>query len=429
VKTQSEDSRLPKTVSFIGATLWGNRGAEAMLVTAIAKVRSIAPDAHCVIQSYLPDKDRQLCTDASVDVVSATPVSLVLLHLPFSLLDRMLRFINLKWPRSLMPKCVRLLAESAMLLDIFGISFSDGREKFLPFNILSNLPAMLFGVPVVKLSQGMGTFNGYLTRTAAKVILANCFRVFARGIVSEKLVHEIGIQKSVSVSADIAFLYKSAYSLTTENCAYVADICESAARMKERSESAVMLSVSSVVHGKCKKIGIDYPGIMSACIHWLCERGSSVVVLPNATRESVASARNNDIMVVNEIADILPDSVSDMTLCINRDINTDGIRRVMQICDVVVASRFHAMVAAVALAKPVLVFGWGHKYEEVLSMAGIPGQAFDYKDLADDTIYASLESLLNDQQSLKNTITQKLPGVEAKAEEQFNWLKNYIETL
>jgi colanic acid/amylovoran biosynthesis protein len=42
------------------------------------------------------------------------------------------------------------------LIDLAGVSFIDGREKFLPFNILTILPAMLLGVPVVKFAQAMG---------------------------------------------------------------------------------------------------------------------------------------------------------------------------------------------------------------------------------------------------------------------------------
>jgi polysaccharide pyruvyl transferase WcaK-like protein len=419
----------PLTVSFIGATLWGNRGAEAMLVTAIGKVREICPGVRCVIHSYMPGNDTRLCHDPSIEIVPATPAALVFLHFPFALIDRLLRYIKLKWPRTLMPHCVRLLAESDILIDIFGISYADGREKFLPFNVLSNLPAMLLNVPVIKLSQGMGPFKGFLTRIAAKYMLSGCNHVFARGLTTEKLVHELGIQDSVDVSADIAFLYNPDYSLTVENDDYIAGICRSVSSLKEQTDSVVMFSVSSVVYNKCRKRGIDYPGIISTCIQRLCEQGCGVVVLPNATRESLTTLRNNDIIVVNMIAGLLHDSVTDNVICINHDINTSGIRGVMQLCDMVVASRFHAMVAAIALNKPVLVFGWGHKYEEVLTMAGIPGQAFDYKDLAGDTIIESIESLLKDQQNLKNTMAQMLSQVKASAEKQFNWLKSYITTM
>ena len=72
-----------------------------------------------------------------------------------------------------MPRGPRQLARSQVLLDVFGVSYSDGRERFLPFNVLCNWPAMMFRVPVVKLSHAAARFsitvNPRNNRTAWKV--------------------------------------------------------------------------------------------------------------------------------------------------------------------------------------------------------------------------------------------------------------------
>lgn len=42
----------PKTIGISGATVWGNRGAEAMLVTTVGQVRERYPDARFYLFSY-----------------------------------------------------------------------------------------------------------------------------------------------------------------------------------------------------------------------------------------------------------------------------------------------------------------------------------------------------------------------------------------
>src|SRR5690606_14609088 len=98
--------------------------------------------------------------------------------------------------------------DSRVLLDLFGVSYCDGREKFLPFNVLSNWPAMLMQVPVVKLSQGLGDFRGKLNRLVGRWMLGKCTKVFARGAASLRMVGALGIDsETITMAPDIAFLY------------------------------------------------------------------------------------------------------------------------------------------------------------------------------------------------------------------------------
>ena len=57
----------------VGGTLWGNRGAEEMVVTTIGRVRERDPGAAFVLLSYFPDRDRELLRDEDVTVVDARP--------------------------------------------------------------------------------------------------------------------------------------------------------------------------------------------------------------------------------------------------------------------------------------------------------------------------------------------------------------------
>ena len=141
--------------SLIGATITGNQGAAAMLETSIAEISKRIPDAHFVVHSYFPEADKQACAANNVKVVDASPKALVLTAFP-AVIDGIIRHLGFRLPNFLVTENLRELRNSAVLLDISGISLADGREKFLPFNLLCVWPAMLEGTPVVKLSQAMG---------------------------------------------------------------------------------------------------------------------------------------------------------------------------------------------------------------------------------------------------------------------------------
>lgn len=412
--------------SIIGATLTGNRGAEAMLSTTIGKLRDAYPDARFVIHSYFPERDRQLCQDLDVDIVSATPAALVLQHLPVALADRTLRLINLGFPRSWMPRAVRELKESRVLLDVFGVSYSDGREKFLPFNVVSNLPAMLLGVPVVKLSQGLGKFQGRLNRTVGKRMLKRCAKVFARGAKSLEMVRNLGIDVETEESSDIAFSYEDRFSLTDENPDYEREVCDRLQAARDANQRVLTLSVSAVVSAKCKKAGIDYEHEVAQVARHFLREGCVVLLLPNATRQDTPSTHNNDLPIVEDVRSrVVGDEASEL-VAVTEDLNTASLRRVLAKADYLVASRFHAMVAGLCLGIPTMVIGWGHKYAEVLAQFSIDDQAYDYSTLDHASLIEKIQGFIERAPQLQRRILENLPAVRESSARQFEWLVEFV---
>ena len=412
-------------VSVIGATLTGNRGAEAMLVTAIGRAREALPDARYVVHSYFPKRDRKILTDLDVDVVDAGPAALVLKYFPFALLDFVLHGLGARWPRDWTPEGPRALSDSKVLLDVFGVSYSDGREKFLPFNVLSNLPAMMFGVPVVKLSQAMGGFGGGLNRVVGRWMLKRCERVFARGADTMQMCRDLGLDdEQRDLAADVAFAFRPEDSLTNENPDHERDIINLLEDSKATGRRTLVLGVSSVVHQKCSKAGIDYPGVLAKVAKHFLARGLTVLLFPNATREDTDSLHNNDLPVIADIVRRCGDD--EHLVAISKDLNTASLRRVLARCDFLVASRFHAMIAGLSMNMPTMVLGWGHKYREVLAQFGIETWAYDFTALSGDDLVTQIEDFVANEATLRANIQERSTEVAALSQHQFDWLKSFI---
>ncbi len=416
-------------VAVIGGTIWGNRGAEAMLVTTIGKVRAMRPGASIIVFSYYPDRDRQLVRDENITILSNRPASLVMRHLPSALLCGLLRRVGISLPDGLLSRPVRALRQCHVLLDISGISFADGREKTLPFNILNIWPAMLLGVPVVKLAQALGPFNNPVNRAAARLFLPRCQRIFARGAASAAHLKALPLPPDRWEQApDVAFLYDPGFSLSVENQDRVSALEAELARLAQSGCPIVGLVPSSLVYGESTRRGHDYVGQF---VRLIDELGPShhFVALPNATREAAGGAFNNDLVVIDALerraAESLPPEARDRLHVVSYDINTAASRQLLARCDVVVTSRFHGMVSSLSLGIPTVVVGWGHKYEEVLAAFGLERFAVDFNNPSLD-----IPALVRDVQAQRDSVRERLhaglAAVQAQAARQFDYVEKLL---
>lgn len=404
--------------SLIAATVSGNRGAEAMLETSIGRIRDRHPDACFSVFSYYPEKDAALIADRMVSVCSSTPAHLVLVLFPMSLLAAPFAKLTGRAPR-FFPRSVRELAESKALIDLAGVSFIDGREKFLPFNILTILPAMLLGTPVFKLAQAMGPFEHALNRFSAR-LLRRCALVVPRGDVTLEHMRTIAFPADKMLPCpDVAFLFESRDALSHEGMGEAGELATRAGIMRGGGREVVGLCPSAVLAGKASAEGWDYIGFMAELAEGLIGEGHAVLLFPNATRAGSEKLRNNDLPVIREIVGRLGGEETEGLLAVKGDMNAAALRVVLQGCSCAAVSRFHAMVGALSIGLPVAVVGWSHKYLEVMKQFGLEEFVFDYSAHDADALRVVVDRLLADRESHSTNISKALPRVQDASRSQF----------
>jgi len=421
-----------KKISIIGATFTGNRGAEAMLCSVVNKTAEKYPDAEFYIFSYYPSVDRKLLQESShhlkeqIKIFSSTPFYISAVLFPAALIYAVVSFLHLKFLTKLLPASVRALGDSDVLIDIAGVSFMSGRAVFLPFNILTILPAMLVKTPVVKFAQGLGPFTDKSVRIAASLFLPKCRRVFARGEITLKYLHEFfGNKDFIGSAADSAFMHQKGYSITDENSGYVKELCGKIQKQKKSGQKILGFCPSSVVYKKTQKQNIDYVSVISDIISKLLKDNNNTLLLfPNATRkESGEKLRNNDLVIIKLIKKKLEsaENISERVIYVENDINTDSIKSLIELCDITVVSRFHAMIASLTLEVPPLVLGWSHKYLEVMKQFGMEDAVLDYLDIKNDTAGKIADALKNCSK-LSGKISEYLPTVKKESAKQYEYV-------
>jgi colanic acid/amylovoran biosynthesis protein len=404
---------MSRRFSVIAGTLYGNRGAQGMTETVVGHVRSQDPSAEFAVFSYYPTKDRELLTDPAVAVHSATPKALVLRLLPLSLVFGLLRLVAGRRVLRRAPADIRDLGTSTALVCVAGVAFIDGREKFLPFNVLTLLPAWLLGVPIVKMSQATGPYSGRLNRLVARVVLPRVTMVWARGARTLEHLRESGFRGVRYAQADdIAFAHRSEYALTDEGGPELEAALASVAAAAQGARSVVGVCPSSVVAVKSRASGGSYEKVLAQLVGDLARDGHQVVLFPNATRaDDPVGERNNDLPVIRRVLAAAGDVQGPTPIAVDMDINASGVKRVIGACDVVLVSRFHAMVGALSLAVPVVVLGWSHKYAEVMARFGLEDKVTDYKALSREQLRSAVEDTVENRDEVAAAIRAGLPSV------------------
>ena len=403
--------------SIIAATLSGNRGAEAMLETVVGRLRAERADLHFHVFTYYPDDDRRLVVDdPALSLHSSTPAALVLRLFPLALLFGLLRKLFGAGVLRHAPADIRGLAGSAALVDLAGVAFIDGREKFLPFNVLTLLPAWLLGTPIVKMPQATGPYANAANRALAACVLPMCRMLWARGARTREHLAESGFRGLRFAQADdIAFNHRDAYSLTRDGGPELDARFAALEALRPGEGGVIGICPSSVVAVQSRKSGGNYEQVLSVLVSELLAAGHAVVLFPNATRAAAGEAeRNNDLPVIRRVRDAVGSHAR--LLAFDLDMNTAQIKRVIRGMDTVLVSRFHAMVGALSLGVPAAVLGWSHKYAEVMARFGLEANVMDYKAMSAADLGASVQRVYAQREAMRAAIAAALPEVKASAD-------------
>jgi colanic acid/amylovoran biosynthesis protein len=394
-------------IAIIGSAFSGNKGAAAMLESSVQHLSRVAGGARFVLLSMYPDSDARQNPYRNLKVLRATPLRLGVLLNGAALLHRILpplrSTIEQKVPE------IGALASADVLLDEGGITFVDGRGKFLIYNVASILPALFVGTPVVKVAQALGPFNEPLNRFAARTLLPRMAAIVSRGAITHEHLEGLGL-RNVHEGADLAF------TLEVDDH----DIAEAETKVDTSffdSGDVVGFSPSAVLRKGADARGEDYVAeVRRAIDHVTDDLGRKVFLVAHSARAHTDKTHNNDLPLCREIHSGL--SSPDRVLFVDDELSSQALRYLIGRCDVFVASRFHAMVSSLSTGVPTLVIGWSHKYREVLDMFGQAQFAVGHDDYTDETFRSMLRDLLGRKDDLRAEITRALTGVRAKAMRQ-----------
>jgi len=261
-------------IAVIGATFSGNKGASAMLESLISNTTHLSKfPVHFDVLSIYPERDKLWNIQDNVSIVPLNLINLIFILPLTSLLYSLLGKLHLPRNFLLKHKPLETIVNARALLDVSGISYVDKRETTLVYNIACNLPAILVGTPVIKMSQAIGPIKRKFNILLSRPILKRIKIIFARGRETELYLEELGL-KNFRPSSDLAFILNNYIPLPDLEGKY-----------KELKDKDVIIGIcpSEVLNRYSKKSGINLISILATYAERMQkEIGAHIVIIAHS---------------------------------------------------------------------------------------------------------------------------------------------------
>jgi len=388
-----------------------------MLLALVDQIDEILPGGQVRNLSTYPDRDRAVNRSERLEIISYTPLAMLLVNLPLALLIWLSRLLGLRGRIFARTRALRSMVGAAAVADLAGISFSDDRRlPILVYNTLMTGIPLLVGAPVVKCSQAIGPFEQLPTRTAARMVLPHLHAIVARGEGTHHHLVDLGLDNVVP-GADLAFLME----VTAEDEAAAAKMVES---LGDRGYFVV--SASSVVEALCYAEGIDYVPLMVEVVERLAEKTDlTPVLIAHSARPGQDAGRMNDLPVTREIAARCSEGTNPLAL--DQDLDPRVLRGIIGGGRFLLSSRFHAMISGLTTTTPTVVVGWSHKYREVMEEFGLERFVLPFSRFSAESVVELGVEAHADRDSIAEAIEKELPRMKESSRASFRALQGAVD--
>lgn len=385
--------------------LTGNRGSVSMLTSLMDHLLKNDPEAHIHVFTYYPKKEKHLPHPDTVSIHNGSPFNLAFKLIPLCLAYRFLRWARIPIPDRSFGVEMQALLDTDVCLWVGGTTFNDSKLYKVPWNVAACLPGILLKKKNIFVSQTMGPFRRFLNRWSARYCLSRADVIAPRGQGSLEQVHALGYPQAEHF-ADLAFSLEVPEDIAKSIRDQYAGL--------GGGRPIVGISVNTIVENACLRRGIPHNRIWADFIAWLQQEGCHVLIIPHSMREGSKGKHNNDLLTVANILDMLP--VKDQVTVIDKPYGCKELREVVGLADYYIASRFHSMISALCMRKPVLVIGWGYqKYREVMHSFELEAYCHDAAELSLELLQSGFKRILAGKDDIIERIDRNFPAVNASS--------------
>lgn len=144
---------------------------------------------------------------------------------------------------------------------------------------------------------------------------------------------------------------------------------------------------------------------------------ADVVLIPHEVRHR-GSEVQDDCSLCRKLAAI-GTAPRGRLAAITEDHPAEVVKAVVGCMDLVIGSRYHALIAALSQDRPAIAMGWSHKYEELMGLVGIQPSRVDYKQSPDQYL-GLLDEAWRARDANHAHLSQVIPGIKAKVTQVFD---------
>jgi coenzyme F420 hydrogenase subunit beta len=376
-----------KIVRITGAS-FENKGAEAMLLTVAEAIGGSLPGADIVAR--LSSGDFQQARTAGLTFIESPP--------PRSLIRRVLKEI----------KAPKISYKTGAVIDVGGYQFGDfwgeksAQDKAGMFKIWASSGDLVFFLP-----QAWGPFSSAPICDAVRDIINTATLAFARDKTSLAEMQKLVGAKNpkVRLAHDIAWNFKG------DDPSVGSRLLEDAGLSRKDKSLTVCLTPNVHLFIRSKGAGPqhEYIIMLRNVVEHLCREHNAGIILVGHMFLEDDAKKEDDRTLCNYILSGLDRSLPVVHL--DKALPATQIKSVIGNCDLLLSSRYHALIAAMSQQIPSAAIGWSHKYDELMADVGLSSNVISFSKTKEDVLQ-DIDSIVRGMAWAKNVLASTVPAMK-----------------
>jgi polysaccharide pyruvyl transferase WcaK-like protein len=375
-----------KIIRITGAG-FGNKGAEAMLLTVAEAVRKNLPGVKIV--AMVRSMDFKAIADIAGIILEEEP--------PRAFIRRIIAAV----------KTPEIRYKAAVVIDVGGYQFGDPWGANYAKNKARQTKNWIrSGVPVFFMPQAWGPFSQGPAGKAIASIINTATLSFARDKTSlDEIWKLVGTNHpKVRFADDIAWNFKG------DDLSVGKQIIKDAGFSPDENKFTVCLTPNTQVYSRTKGASgprNEYIILLSEIASHLCKTHNARVILLGHQFLADNSQRKDDRTLCSYILSSLDRSLA--VIHIDKPLPAAQIKSVIGNCDLLLSSRYHALIASLSQGVPAASLGWSHKYDELMSDVGLSSNIISLSKTKEE-ILRHVDLIVGKAARAGETLTSAVPA-------------------
>lgn len=253
--------------------------------------------------------------------------------------------------------------------------------------------------PVVIYSEGIGPFYSKIGKIVARYFFDRCAYISVRDEISLNYLKEIKVKVPVILTADSAFVLPAGENPSLN--------------LRQDGKLLIGIAVSKLAtqYGFGSSQGDPYQeflDLIGKIVDWLVNKyDATVVLIPH-----VVQVGRDDYEVAKDIVNVVK-SKNSVSIA-GENLSAVELKGIISNCDLLIASRMHASIAALSTGVPVVGIAYSHKMKGIFSLLGVES-VVDIQKL-DWGITRVISRTLADALTIRSNLKRDIEALEEKAE-------------
>jgi polysaccharide pyruvyl transferase WcaK-like protein len=269
----------------------------------------------------------------------------------------------------------------------------------------------LLNIPLYYLPQAWGPFNTPEGRRLGDRVVGGAKMVFARDSHSYQCLRELPSfsENKVYLASDIAFTFRGAPP------AVGLDLLEELGCVPDGGP-LIGIVPNMRVYERTPRQGQDNIYLQCLCAvvdYFIQQHSARIVLMPHEIRPSHSPVRDD-----RYLCQVLAQAVAQPqhVFPLLGEYSAEQLKSLIGHLDLIVSSRFHSIIAALSLRRPVVAVSWSHKYPELLQSVGLGEFTSSHQELNPSALVSLCTRVWAERQHLTALLKQHVPEHERSAE-------------